>query len=91
MGTSASTPVALSLMMPPRPPLTVVKLSDHFGQYVIVIECVCGHVRTTRPQTLAKLSSWDTKLVDVAKRLRCSKCGARSCSVAVRPEMKRDG
>lgn len=78
-------------MMPPRPPLTVRKLSDHFGQYILLIECVCGHVRTARPETLARFASWDAELAAVARRLRCSKCGARQCSVAVRPEMKRDG
>jgi len=77
-------------MMPPRPPLTVVKLSDHFGQYRLVIECVCGHVRLARPETLARIAGWDADLTIVARRLRCSKCGARQCSVAVRPEVKRD-
>jgi hypothetical protein len=40
-------------MMPPRPPLTVIKLSDHFGQYVLTLKCECGHTRTARPRTLA--------------------------------------
>jgi hypothetical protein len=78
-------------MMPPRPPLKVVKLGDHFGQYVLTISCKCGHTRTARPETLAKFAGWDTLLVDVVRRMRCSKCGARQCSVSVRPETKRDG
>ena len=31
-------------MMPPRPPLTIAKLSDNFGQYVLTLKCACGHV-----------------------------------------------
>jgi hypothetical protein len=30
-------------MMPPRPPITVVKLSDHFGQYVLTTIELRGH------------------------------------------------
>jgi hypothetical protein len=78
-------------MMPPRPPLTVVKLSDHFGQYVLTLKCECGHTRTAQPQTLAGLMGWDALLADVVKRLRCSKCGRRGCTATVRPETKRDG
>src|SRR6267154_2470045 len=54
-------------MMPPRPPLTVVKLSDHFGQYVLVLKCECGHTRTAQPKTLAGLAGWDAVLIDVVK------------------------
>jgi len=43
-------------MMPPRAPLTVVKLSDHFGQYVLTLKCTCGHTRTAQPKTLAGIS-----------------------------------
>ena len=45
--------------MPPRPPLSVVKLSDHFGQYVLTLKCECGHTRIAQPQTLAALAGWD--------------------------------
>jgi hypothetical protein len=78
-------------VIPPRSPLTVVKLSDHFGQYVLTLTCECGHTRTAQPQTLAALTGWDALLADVVKRLRCSQCGKRRCSVNVRPETKRDG
>jgi hypothetical protein len=40
-------------VMPPRPPLTVTKLSDHFGQYVLILTCECGHKHTAQPRTLA--------------------------------------
>src|SRR5271163_5236226 len=85
------TPQQSGRMMPPRPPLTVVKLSDHFGQYVLTLKCECGHSRTAQPKTLAALAGWDALLETVVKRLRCSRCGARRCTVAVRAETKRDG
>jgi hypothetical protein len=76
---------------PPRQPLTVVRLADHFGQYVLMLKCECGHTRTAQPKTLAGLTGWDALLADVVKRLRCSRCGERKCSATVRPETKRDG
>jgi hypothetical protein len=78
-------------MMPPRPPLTIVKLSDNFGQYVLTLKCECGHVRNAQPRTLAAIAGWDASLQDVVKRLRCSRCGKRRCTVNVRHETKRDG
>jgi hypothetical protein len=78
-------------MMPPRQPLTVVRLADHFGQYVLTLTCACGHSRTAQPKTLAALAGWDALLTDVVRRLRCSQCGKRRCTATVRPEMKRDG
>ena len=80
--------------MPPRPPLTIEKLSDNFGQFVIILKCgqkcSCGHVRRAAPRTLAALAGWDARLEDVAKRMRCSKCGKRDCQASVRLEAKRD-
>ena len=90
----AKTPAAIILgsMMPPRRPLTVVKLSDHFGQYVLTIICPCSHTRIAQPQTLARVAGWNATLVAVVKRMRCSKCGARGQgSAAARRETKRDG
>ncbi len=78
-------------MMPPRPPLTIVKLSDNGGQYVLTLKCTCGHIRTARPETLAGFAGWEAELDSVVKRLRCSKCGKRRCTFDVRPETKRDG
>jgi hypothetical protein len=78
-------------VIPPRPSLTIVKLADNFGQYVVAIRCECGHSREARPQTLAALAGWDALLSDVIKRLRCSKCGRRKCSATVRRETKHDG
>src|ERR1700735_741256 len=58
------------------------KLSDEFGQYTLVLKCSeCGHERTAEPHTLGRLCGWDTRLEDVAKRLRCSKCGKKKCDL----------
>ena len=77
-------------MMPPRPSLTIVKLSDNFGQYVLTLKCECGHTRNAQPRTLAAIVGWDASLLNVVKRMRCSRCGKRRCTVSVRPETKRD-
>ena len=71
--------------------LQIDKLSDEFGQYEILLTCKCGHTRRVYPRTLAGIAGWDARLVDVVKRLRCSKCGKRQCSASVRHETKRDG
>jgi len=62
------------------------RLSDHFGQYDLILTCgSCGHERHTTPHLLALLCGWDTKLADVTSRMRCSKCGKRTCSARVSP------
>jgi hypothetical protein len=65
--------------------INVTKLSDEFGQYLIVLTCACGHVRQAYPKTLAAVAGWDARLDDVARRMRCSKCGEKKCSAKVLP------
>lgn len=78
-------------MMPPRQPLHVVKLSDHGGQYVLILKCGhCGHWREARPETFARIVGWEAPLAMVLERLRCSMCQARRCTATVRREIKRD-
>ena len=68
------------------------KLSDEFGQYTLVLKCgACGHERTAEPRTLARLCGWDARLEDVAKRMRCSKCGEKKCSLRAFPPQKPRG
>jgi ribosomal protein S14 len=70
----------------------VEKLSDEFGQYKLVLKCAaCGHERNAEPHTLAKLCGWDSKLEDVAKRLRCSRCGKKNCVLRAFPPQKPRG
>lgn len=63
--------------------LQVVRLSDHFGQYVVHLRCACGHTRECYAKTLAGFVGWDAKLADIVRRLRCSQCGKRSCTARV--------
>jgi hypothetical protein len=61
-------------------------LSDEFGQYSLILTCgACGHERKAVPQSLAKICGWEARLEDVAKRLRCSKCGERRCTAHALP------
>jgi hypothetical protein len=61
-----------------RSPLTVVRLADHFGQYVLTLTCTCSHSRTAQPQKLSRLAGRDTVLSDVVRRQRCSECGKQN-------------
>jgi hypothetical protein len=68
------------------------KLSDEFGQYTLVLKCAgCGHERTAEPHTLGRLCGWDARLEDVAKRMRCSKCGLKKCTLRAFPPRKPRG
>jgi len=70
----------------------VEKLSDEFGQYILVIKCAaCGHERTAEPRTVGRLCGWDARLEDVAKRLRCSKCEERKGTLRAFPPRKPRG
>jgi hypothetical protein len=60
----------------------VQRLSDEFGQYVLMMKCAgCAHERRAHPNLLARFCGWDAKLVDLEKRLRCSKCGKKCCNI----------
>jgi len=70
----------------------VEKLSDEFGQYTLVLKCAaCGHERTAEPRTLAALCGWDATLEEVGKRMRCSKCGEKKCTLRAFPPQKPRG
>jgi hypothetical protein len=68
------------------PPFHIDKLSDEFGQYTLILTCeACKHERVTVPKMLGALCGWDAKLQDVARRLRCSKCGKKQCTAKAVP------
>jgi hypothetical protein len=68
------------------------KLSDEFGQYILVMKCgACGHERTTEPRMLGRLCGWEARLEDVANRMRCSKCGEKRCTLRAFPPQKPRG
>jgi hypothetical protein len=71
--------------------LRIDKLSDEFGMYSLTITCACGRQRTVEPHTLGRLCGWDARLEDVAKRMRCSKCGKKQCSLRAIPPAKPRG
>ena len=71
--------------------LIVDRLSDHFGQYTIYLTCECGHIRKCSPHVLAGFVSWDARLEDVVRRLRCSKCGKKQCTARVVEPVKPRG
>jgi len=65
-----------------RPTPNVVKLSDRFGDYVLIVTCrKCKHGRRTDPHAFARILGWDTPLTVVAARLRCSNCNAKDCEL----------
>jgi hypothetical protein len=61
--------------------LKIDKLSDEFGQYEILLTCkACGHTRRCYPHTIAAFATWEARLADVVKRMRCTKCRERQCT-----------
>jgi hypothetical protein len=70
----------------------VEKLSDEFGQYTLILTCSAAqYERVTSPQVLGRLCGWDARLDEVAKRLRCSKCGKKKCNIRAIPPRKTRG
>ncbi len=58
-------------MMPRDPtPLTVDKLSDHGGQYILLLKCgQCGHIREAQPEVFARIAGWEVPLATIRKRV----------------------
>ncbi len=70
----------------------VIRLGDEFGQYRLYLRCAnCGHERESYPRTLAHVLGWDASLETLEKRLRCSKCGRKSCRIRAVPLAKPRG
>ncbi len=57
------------------------KLDDCFGQFLVRVVCECGAVREIEPEALARLVGWKMMLKDLARRMRCSKCGKKAAEV----------
>ena len=74
------------------PPIRIERLSDEFGQYSLVLTCsACRYEREAMPHALGRICGWDAKREDVARRLRCSKCGRKQCVIRVVPPRKPRG
>jgi hypothetical protein len=71
--------------------LKIEKLSDRSGQYLIFLECSCGHIRRCNPATLAAFTGWEARLDAVVRRLRCAKCHRKDCTVRTVPQQKPRG
>ena len=77
---------AISTIPPMGKDFHIEKLADEFGQYELHLKCEsCLHERRTTPHLLANLCGWDAKLVEVARRLRCSVCGQKKCTARAVP------
>jgi hypothetical protein len=49
--------------------LKIMKLTDEGGQYLLILQCECGHTRRCYPHTLAALAGgWEVNLADVVRR-----------------------
>ena len=57
------------------------KLDDALGHFLVQITCKCGAQRIAEPQVLARLCGSSATLEAVARRMRCSKCGAKVAAV----------
>lgn len=80
---------AISQEWPVALELKILKLSDEFGQYTLVLKCsACSHERHAQPQLLAKLCGWDMSIESVIRRLRCSKCGKKQCTWRAYPPIR---
>jgi hypothetical protein len=67
------------------------KLSDNFGNFVMRVECKCGHLRDVQTAFLEKLAGRDCTLEKLTGLLRCSKCQAKNPEVyAIRKPVDRE-
>lgn len=68
-------------------PLSAAKrLSDYGGNFVLSVLCqnpTCRHERAIPAAALARRAGRDAFVVDVVKRLRCSRCNRRRVDVLV--------
>jgi hypothetical protein len=55
MDCTARIAIFFAPMMPPRPPLNRGEAVRSLRQYVLMLQCECGHTRTAQPKILAGL------------------------------------
>lgn len=59
------------------------KLDDGLGFFLVRITCRgCKASRHVKPEALARIAGWSATLEQLAKRMRCSRCGRRDAEVA---------
>jgi hypothetical protein len=66
-------------------PLNSVRLlCDFDGDYLLSVQCLaCRHERPLQARRLAGIVGRAAPVAEVVRRLRCSRCGARSVDVQV--------
>lgn len=76
----------------PLPSSSISKLNDHFGQYVICIQCqVCKHFAELEPATLARQHGWQAPFAPIVPTLHCPTCFSPRCTVQIAFEKKPRG
>lgn len=64
----------------PRPLDLTDTLADHHVMSRVAATCAsCGHVATLDTWSLGVKLGWETPLVEVEARLKCTRCGAKAC------------
>ena len=68
----------------PRPLTLTDTLADHHTLSRVSAQCeACRHVALLDTWALGVRLGWDVPLADVESRLRCGRCGAKRCRLAV--------
>jgi hypothetical protein len=57
-------------------------LSHHRDGYAIVTCSGCGHRRDIKTEALARIIGWDTPVLPMVGRFRCSQCGAKTVEIS---------
>jgi hypothetical protein len=58
------------------------KLEDGLGFFLVRITCRrCKASREVKPEALARIAGWSATLEQLAKRMRCSRCGSKDAEV----------
>ena len=74
------------------PPDTISRLDDHFGQYLICVQCpACGNRAEVSPATLAPRYGWRRAFREIVPNFRCSYCRHKPCRVEIAFESKPRG
>jgi hypothetical protein len=58
------------------------KLDDGLGFFLVRITCRrCKASREVSPESLARIAGWSATLEQLARRMRCSRCGSKDAEV----------
>ena len=77
-------------MMPPRQVKNVIRLADHGANTSCCSNTHVAPRAAPAPYLLAQVFGWQALLSEVIKKLGCSICNERKCTVSIFPATKRD-